>query len=241
MAVFRFKQFEVSHDQSTMKVGTDAVLVGALADIRSGCGRILDVGTGCGIIALMLAQRSNALIDAIDIDQPSVAEAGRNFAHTPWSARLKAICGDVRSFSMVNQASYDLVVSNPPFFQNSLLPFNDRYHIAKHNQQLDLHSFTRSANHLLSENGRLALILPVAETELLVRYAQSYGLYPEKVWEIKPVEGKAPNRNILELTRKRNSSPAHQQFVLRNTKGLFSDQYKHLTRDFHPDGYLLSL
>ena len=118
--VFKFKQFAVLNDRTAMKVGTDGVLLGAWCPVE-GARRVLDVGTGCGVIALMVAHRNtDAVIDAIDIDHDAIDEATLNFANSPWSERLTAIEGD---FNNLNTAvGYDLIVSNPPYFTDSLLP-----------------------------------------------------------------------------------------------------------------------
>ena len=111
---FRFKQFNISHAGASMKVGTDAILLGSWTDV-SNTNKILDIGTGCGIIALMLAQRSQAIIDAIDIDKSSIDEAAINFDNSPWKGRLRSIHSSVQDFSKKTNTKYDLIVSNPPY------------------------------------------------------------------------------------------------------------------------------
>jgi tRNA1Val (adenine37-N6)-methyltransferase len=122
-SVFRFRQFQVCDQQSTMRVGTDAVLLGAWACPPEN-GRILDIGTGCGILALMMAQKSNAAITAIDIHQESIQEAKENFSRSPWPNRLSAKHTGIAEFSESHQSKFNYIISNPPFFNNSLKPFS---------------------------------------------------------------------------------------------------------------------
>lgn len=239
MEEFRFKQFSVSHRQSTMKVGTDAVLLGALANVDENCKRVLDVGTGCGIIALMLAQRSSALIDAIDIDENSVIEARENFQHSPWSNRLNSIHSSFQDFSSSGVDLYDLIVSNPPFFQNSLLPKNERFILAKHNQQLNFGNFLHASARLLSPTGKLAIILPVNESEIFTQTAGSMNFFLTRCYAIIPVIGKVQNRKVMLFSKENDGNPICQEIMLRSGSGKFSDEYKLLTQDFHPDEYFI--
>lgn len=239
MTLFRFKQFSIRHSRSTLKIGTDAVLLGALAPIEHGCRRIIDVGTGCGIIALMLAQRSKAHIEAIDIDRDSVDEAYENFAQSPWPEQLSAKHSSVQDYSQNHPGSFDLAVSNPPFFCNSQLPVNPLRRLAKHTSNAGLSAFLAASAKLISPQGKLAVIMPVATVTDFEKFALNLGLYPEIVFEIIPVKGKPANRKIIILSGKRVKQATHQIITLRNLSGEFTDQYKSLTGDFHPEGYLL--
>lgn len=239
MSEFEFRQFTISHSNSTMKVGADAVLLGALTVIDENVKTILDVGTGCGIIALMVAQRSLAIVDAIDIDESSIAEATINFHNSPWSDRLRAIRTSVQDFSLLHQNHYDLIVSNPPFFQNSLLPKNTRLQLAKHNRQLDFESFLTAANLLLSKTGKLAIILPVNETDIFLQQAAGEGLFLSELIHIIPKSGKIPNRKIIMFSRHLATPPSVREFVLRNSLGKYSAEYMQFTREFHPEKYFV--
>jgi len=237
MSEFRFRQFTVSHSNSTMKIGVDALLLGALTVIDENVKTILDVGTGCGIVALMAAQRSHALIDAIDIDQSSVSEAGINFQNSPWSSRLRTIHTSVQDFSQLRQNYYDLIVSNPPFFQNSLLPKNTKLQLAKHNQQLDFESLLVSTNLLLAKTGKIAVILPVNETEIYLQQATLLGLRLIECISIIPKTGKTPNRKVLVLAHYAATPPLIREIVLRDSSGRYTDEYMKLTCEFHPEKY----
>jgi tRNA1Val (adenine37-N6)-methyltransferase len=153
---FRFKQFSVDDSKCAMKVGTDAVLLGAWADVT--CAEtILDIGTGCGLIALMAAQRSNAHITAIDIDESTTLQSKENFLSSPWHDRLEAI--HIEQFQP--DYLFDLIICNPPFFKNALkTPFHER-NLARHNDSLSFESLVSHVNILLSENGKFFFILPV--------------------------------------------------------------------------------
>ena len=237
MEDFRFQQFTISHRHSTLKVGTDALLLGVLAELTGAEKLILDVGAGCGIIALMLAQRSSADIDAIDIDEPSVMEAGANFCRSPWPSRLQSVCASYQDYAESCALRYDLIVSNPPFFQNCLLPKEEKFGIAKHNQQLSFDEFLCCSVALLSDEGTLALILPVAESEIFIGKAEKSGLYLSSLIEIIPIETKPVNRKVLHFSRKTGVGQVFKKITLREKNGKFSEEYKALTRDFHPEEY----
>lgn len=237
MEDFRFRQFSVSHHQSTLKVGTDAVLLGALARLAGDEKLILDVGAGCGIIALMMAQRSSADIVAIDIDEPSVLEAGLNFSRSPWPGRLHSIHASLQNYAGYCPRRYDLIASNPPFFQNCLLPQDKKSGLARHNQQLDFDEFISAAVRLLAAEGTLSLILPVAESEVFTGKAEKYGLFLNSITEIIPIETKPANRKVLHFSAKPVRDKVFDTITLRDKSGRFSEAYKSLTRDFHPEEF----
>jgi tRNA1Val (adenine37-N6)-methyltransferase len=237
-APFRFRQFTLSHHQSTMKAGTDAMLLGSWLPLTRQKQRALDVGTGSGIIALMLAQRSLARVDAIDIHQPSVDEATQNFLKSPWSSRLKAAKISFQNFALQQPLFFDLIVSNPPFFRNSLLPSDERLKMAKHNLNLTIEDFISSSLLLLALRGRLAVILPINEATLFCTEARAKGLYLLQELFIRPTPECKPSRRILLLTRQPANEIITQYLTLRQSNGKYTEEYVALTCDFHPDGYL---
>ena len=173
--MFRFKRFSVDDDGCTMKVGTDAVLLACLAHSSTQFAeqRILDIGTGCGVIALITAQRfEKAQIVGIDIDEGSCLMAASNFEHSPWSHRLEARCGDVRNLAETEQ--YTMILSNPPYFHNSLKSSEKSRNLARHNDSLPIEHLLESAQRLLSPGGLLWTILPIAESSQLVAMGSDY-------------------------------------------------------------------
>jgi len=233
---FRFIHFEVEHSLSTIKVGADAVLIGALAD-KENARNILDVGTGCGIIALMLAQRSTARIDAIDIDENSVKEATENFANSPWNERLKVLHKSLADFSKNCNQKYDLVVSNPPFFQNDLLPYSRKLQIAKHATTLSFDSFIKDSKNLMNEEGCLWVILPTTEADIFTKKCLTENLFLNRFFEIIPKAGKKPNRLILSYSKHKTETPEKSDFSIRDKQGQYSEEYKNLMAQFHPPQY----
>lgn len=233
---FRFIQFEVEHTLSTMKVGADAVLLGALTELEN-TRNILDIGMGCGIIALMLAQRGSARIDAIDIDENSVKEAERNFANSPWNDRLKVSHASLADFSKSCQQQYDLIVSNPPFFQNDLLPDSGKLRIAKHATTLDFDTFIKDAKKIMADFGRLSVILPTNEASFFTKKCLAENVFLTSTFQIIPRTGKEPNRLILTYSKIKTDSPVNSSLTVRDETGQYSQDYKNLTSPFHPPQY----
>lgn len=221
------------HHQATMKVGTDAVLLGAWASVAQ-AGNILDAGTGSGILALMAAQRNpSATICAIDVDGPSVAEAARNFARSPWSTRLSALQADLRSYQPSDGRLYDLILSNPPFFDRHFLSGNIRRNLARHTDTLSYEHLLEACSRLLDREGLVAIVLPWNASMLVEKLAPQYGLWPCRKQLIIPVAGRNPNRVNLELAKIQPQNPTQEYFVIREADRQFSIGYKRLLNDFY--------
>lgn len=228
--VFRFKRFAVLNDRTAMKVGTDGVLLGAWCPVDN-VSRVLDVGTGCGVIALMVAQRNgNAMIHAIDIDRDAIDEATINFNNSPWSDRLTA---SVQDFNTMQDASrWDLIVSNPPYFTNGVLPTGDARTLARHTHTLGYRQLIEGASKLIARDGTVALISPIeAEGEIIE--AATFASLPVKLLiRVIPVEGAAPKRILWQLSR--NNQPYRESFLtIANGDGSFTREYIDLTGDFY--------
>ena len=197
--MFHFTRFSVRHDRCAVKVGTDALLLGGWADF-SGAQRILDIGTGCGVLALIAAQRNTAaLIDAVDVDDDAVAQAAENFAHSPWPDRLRAHRIDVRRMRTPHR--YDLIICNPPYYDGGMASPDERRAVARHAGSLTLVELLSAAAGLMSENGRLSLILPCTREKDLVAAARTCGLPFRKRCEVRYGDGRAPKRLLLEAGR----------------------------------------
>lgn len=229
--VFRFKQFAVLNDRTAMKVGTDGVLLGAwcpVEDVR----RVLDVGTGCGVIALMVAQRnSTAIIDAIDIDHEAIDEAKLNFDGSPWSERLTALEGDFNDLQATGMG-YDLIVSNPPYFTNGVLPTGAARTQARHTQSLSYPQLIARAACLLTDEGTLSLITPTDAEHDIVEAATMASLPVRRLTRVLPVEGASPKRTLWLLSRR--ALPYREDtLTIAHRDGTFTSQYVALTGAFY--------
>ena len=245
---FRFKQFEVRDELSAMKVGPDGVLLGAwvsleLPDSPTGRGQtspsVLDVGTGTGVIALMLAQRLAAAgfaqepggvrIVGIDIDAPSVEEAAANFAASPWAASLSAQLSDFKDF----EGSYDFIVCNPPYFTGSLKAPDARRTAARHNAALPQSVLIDGALRCMAPSGRLAVVLPCDEAARLIGEARGRGLFPARICHVSTCVGKKPKRTLVELSRRAVSAPSCEELAIQTSGGDFTPEYRSLTKAFY--------
>lgn len=187
-----------------MKVGTDAVLLGAWASVADAT-NILDIGCGCGIIALMLAQRSSekASVYAIDIDKDSVYQAIENIRNSPWPDRVKAEAESLQDFAANTALRFDLIVSNPPFFNRSLPAPNCRRNQARHTESLTHDELISCASNLLLNSGRIALVLPLSEAEYCITTAQDHDLHLHRKTLVFPKPHSAAKRVLLEFTRQK--------------------------------------
>ena len=188
---FTFKQFTIRHDRCAMKVGTDGVLLGAWTNVNHSH-RLLDIGTGTGLIALMLAQRCpQAFITAIDIDAEAVEQARENTLSSPWKDRVEVLLQDICTFPANQQ--FDTIVSNPPYFIDSLKCPDNQRNTARHTDTLDAARLLESVARLLTDDGRFSIILPAEQTDLLIQTAHSQGLYPSRQTAVITRPGLPPN------------------------------------------------
>lgn len=228
--VFRFKQFAVVNDRTAMKVGTDGVLLGAWCPVDN-ASSALDVGTGCGVIALMIAQRnSQSVIDAIDIDSNAIEEATLNFNHSPWDDRLTAIKGDYKT--MDTEKRYDLIVSNPPYFTGGVLPTGDARITARHTASLTYRQLIEGATRLLNDDGKLAFISPTDAESSIIEAAAFASLPVRSLTRVIPVEGAEPKR-ILWLLSRQEMPYLEDSLTIAHSDGSFTDEYIALTGAFY--------
>ena len=226
---FRFKQFTVFHDLCAMKVGTDGVLLGAWADCLN-AQTILDIGTGSGLIALMLAQRSKSVITAIDIEESAYIQAGINFKKSPFNDRLNIYHASIQQFS--TSTKYDLIVSNPPYFSNSLQsPDASRTH-ARHNDSLSLDDLIKHSQSLLSPKGKLALILPFDIFEQVNDRALEHSLFLCRKTQVCPTPSQAPKRILLEYSMEKQPIVENELFI-EKSRHVYSEEYRNLTSKFY--------
>ncbi len=229
---FRFKQFRVEDAHSTMKVGTDAVLLGAWAKPPVK-GSILDIGTGCGVIALMMAQKSMASITAIDIDALSITQASSNFAASPWKNRLTALHLSLEEYAKLQAPPADFIVSNPPFFINCLRSEDKKRNLARHTDDQALDMFLQTMAALLNPTGSVAIIMPYSEKlSAQVRF-EAVGLHVYRMAEVTPRESKPPTRLMMEAGWKKPEGLVLEHLVLRHADGLYTRQYKNLTGEYY--------
>ena len=221
---FKFKQFTICHDKCAMKVGTDGVLLGAWAPLGS---RILDVGTGSGLIARMLMQRCpEAEVEGIDIDEAAVAQAKKNGVRA-FQARLQDWKSDIGD-------CYDLIVSNPPYFQNSLKNPDRGRELARHTDSLGYEELIAHSARLLKEEGQLALILPAEAEEEIRNLAARYSLFPTHITRVYSKETKPARRVILAFSRKNSIvGLIEDSLVLEDEKGGRSAAYSKLCEEFY--------
>lgn len=229
--MFRFKQFTVCDERSAMKIGTDGVLLGAWADIEDDS-RILDVGTGTGLIALMLAQRNaSAEIVGVDISHEAIGEARDNFLNSPWAKRLSVTEGDVCSFE--SNEKFDHIVSNPPYFVDSLHSPDSLRTMARHTSSLKFEDLVTSAVRLLRPGGRLSVILPT-ECTMQFRFAAFGRLWLCRQLNVVTKAGDSPRRTLMEFCLSdKPLMPSVATLTMRHRDSSYTEEYRQLTEDFY--------
>ena len=229
--MFRFKQFAIRQENAAMKVGTDGALLGAWCDV-SNCKNILDIGTGTGIIAMMVAQRNPiAKITALELDSNAILDATYNVENCPWSDRIKVKQTSLQEFKPT--ISFDLIVSNPPFFVNSLKAETESRMKARHTDTLHFSDILVFSNENLSEKGSLSLILPFEQAEKCISAAIDYNLYLSRECVIRPVPHKEPHRKALEFSRVKKKITSENLVIETGKRHDYTKDYIALTKDFY--------
>jgi tRNA1Val (adenine37-N6)-methyltransferase len=230
---FQFKQFRIVQERSAMKVGMDGVLLGAWAD-PSGAERILDIGTGTGLIALMLAQKNSlAQIDAIEVDPEAFEEAVLNCQQSPWNDRIKLDLCSFQEFAELINQKHDLIVSNPPFFTNGIkAPLENRAQ-ARHSDSLPLEVLISGAANMLAEKGRISLVLPIESLSDIASLADSNKLFISRLCRVTPNPIKPAFRILIELTNVECTIQEENLMIEFEKHHDYTPEYKELTKDFY--------
>lgn len=229
--VFRFRQFAVRHAEAAMKVSSDAVLLGAWTAVDASVRRIADIGAGCGVIALMMAQRApQAAVEAIELDPLAAAEAEANVAESAWSDRVSVTCADFAEWSPA--APVDLMVSNPPFFTETLHAPDPRRASARHAGTLSPQELLRRASEILSPGGSLAMITPVRDSGAIELTATVAGLSLSRLTQVITVEGKGASRLLWQFVMG-EALTVRDTLTLRHADGSYSAEYTNLVNDFY--------
>ncbi|MBO5806154.1 MAG: methyltransferase domain-containing protein [Tidjanibacter sp.] len=230
---FRFKQFSIEQEHSAMKVGTDGVLLGAWASLDQKDGRILDIGCGTGLLCLMAAQRTThygSHIVGVEIDPESMLDAESNVACSQWKERIELHNLPIQEFH--SEESFDHIISNPPYFVNSLTSPDRARTTARHTSSLPFEVLTNVASKLLAANGRLSLILPFGALADITLAAVRSGLFLRRRTDVSSKERSAPLRVLLEFGHTPTTT-IHTTLAIHTTDGDFTDDYKNLTKEFY--------
>ncbi|WP_423130430.1 tRNA1(Val) (adenine(37)-N6)-methyltransferase [Gaoshiqia sp. Z1-71] len=227
---FRFKQFLIIQEKAAMKVGIDGVLLGAWANF-DGEKRVLDVGTGTGLLALMAAQRCYASIDAVELEPEAAAEALANFNRSAWKSRIRLVVCAFQDFEA--QEKYDHIISNPPFFENSPKSADSKRAQARHSDSLAWPDLLERAKKMLAENGKISLILPADQEGRLRFLACDLGLYINRFCPVLPDETREPHRILAELSCSPGQADGYRVIIRNSESAEYTDQYRELTRDFY--------
>ena len=232
--MFQFKQFSLEQDRTAMKIGTDGVLLGAWTPLTSNPLSILDVGTGTGIIALMLAQRSSAeQIDALEIDEDAYEQASDNFENSPWNDRLFCFHAGLDEFVEEPEDEYDLIVSNPPFYSEDYKSSNEQRDLARFQDAMPFEDLIEAAALLLSENGIFSVIIPFKEESTFLALAAAYELYPIKIARVKGTPTTETKRSLLAFSRNSISNFQIDELIIETARHIYTPEYIELTKDFY--------
>jgi tRNA1Val (adenine37-N6)-methyltransferase len=230
---FYFKQFQIRQDRCPMKIGTDGVLLGAWADV-SQASQILDIGTGTGVIAAMMAQRTQeATIHAVEIDAEAYGQAKENLEQTPWANRLSVYHQAVQEFAKEAVNQYDLLVSNPPFFTGGTFSHQAHRNQVRHTVKLPHGDLLSSVRRMMHPGGKFCVILPFIEGLRFQELAQSYHLYVSRITEVRPKATKPVERLLMQLECHPTPTVKDQLIIQHDGPNQWTEEYVQLTRDFY--------
>jgi tRNA1Val (adenine37-N6)-methyltransferase len=228
---FQFKEFRIHQSRCAMKVCTDSCILGAYAPVEEAT-HILDIGTGTGLLALMLAQRSKAPIDAVEIDKAAYEQASENVEDSPFSGQIRVIYSSIQAFSVRSQQKYDLIISNPPFFTNYLKRKETRQNVALHSESLGLSELAVLVSYLLEKQGRFIVMLPRHEMSLLEEAAREVKLFPsEKLYISEKQDGKL--LRIISTFSFTEAVPEEKDLFIKNEAGTYTQDFIRLLKPYY--------
>lgn len=230
---FQFKQFSVNQDKCAMKIGTDGVLLGAWSTIDKRPFAILDIGSGTGLIALMLAQRSDAeMIDAIEIDGDAYEQCVENFEGSSWADRLYCYHAGLDEFVDELDKKYDLIVSNPPFYSEEVSSGNEARDIARQNSALPFEELLDGVSKLLEDEGVFSIIIPFKEEETFIKMSSSFNLFPSRITRVKGNPTSEIKRSLLEFSFSENAMIINE-LTIEEERHQYTQEYIELTKEFY--------
>ena len=228
---FRFKKFIIEQDRCAMKVGTDSVLLGAWAEVGD-AQKVLDIGTGTGILALMMAQKSKAKITAIEIDEGAALQAQENVQNSPWSDRVRVFPTSLQNFN--SDILFDVIITNPPFFVSSLKNPDEQRTIARHSDSLPFESLLDGVNRFLTADGIFYLVLPKSQSAFFENMANDKGFYLRKILRVKARQkDELEIRHLLAFSRTQQVVADSLLSIEKEYRHEYTEEYKKLTKDFY--------
>ncbi len=232
-SIFKFKQFEIDQDGCMMKVGTDGVLLGAWADVED-AKDILDIGAGTGVIAIMLAQRkSDAMVDAVEIDASACRTAELNMKNSPFSNRLNSFQEPIQDYAKTTRKEYDLIVCNPPFFTGGTLSALTSRNEVRHTIKLPNGELLSSVRRLLKKDGKFCVILPFIEGLRFKELARNYNFHCSKVTQVKSKKEKPVERLLLQFEKNNHPEITDELIIQFEKRNDFTPDYIDLTKEFY--------
>ena len=230
---FKFKEFNIHQDQCAMKIGTDGVLLGAWTSLKNNPNSILDIGTGTGVIALQLAQRSHAeTIDALEIEDNAFEQAVENFENSPWGDRLYCYHTSLKEFDDQIDDKYDLIVSNPPFYNDDFQSINAARNAARFTDSLSFDELLKSVSKLLSDEGIFTVIIPFKEEDNFIILSKKYGLSSNKICRVKGTPISETKRSLIEFSFTENNVTI-ENLVIETARHQYTNSYIELVKDFY--------
>ena len=230
---FKFKEFSVNQDQCAMKIGTDAVLLGAWASLETNPFAILDIGAGTGVLGLMLAQRSHAeVIDAIEIDDDAYEQCVDNFEFSPWGDRLFCYHASLEEFAEEIDDEYDLIICNPPFYAEDYKTENESRDLARFQDAMPFNHLLESISILLSPEGSFNVIIPFNEEENFIKLANNFLLFPNRICHVKGNPETEIKRSMLAFSF-RESETTTTDLIIETERHQYTQDYINLTKDFY--------
>jgi len=230
---FQFKQFSIQQDKTAMKVGTDGVLLGAWAEVRLEVLSVLDIGAGTGLIALQIAQKSNAeLIDAIELNDNAYEQTVENFEQSDWGDRLFCYHASLQEFVDEIEEEYDLIISNPPFYTSTFKELEENRAMARHTESLNYNELLEGTSKLLTQNGSCAFIIPFSEEENFIKIASENKLFPNRITRVRGTQNSKIKRSLLQCSFMENKTIIND-LVIEIERHKYTQDYIDLVQDFY--------